>query len=180
LTDGFAAKKLTRRYTQTIDAPAERVFPLLCPVREEEWLEGWRYRMMASKSGLVEHGAVFSTPGEGEPDTVWIVTAHDPERHVVEFVRFTPQSRVCVLRIAVRPANQGRSAVDIAYTYTGIAPAGNAFIDDLTEESFLDAVRFWERSMNHWLRTGERLKRGQSPISGPAGRSSSGAARDPG
>ena len=155
----FAAKRLTRRYTQTIDAPPERVFPLLCPVREAEWLDGWRYTMIRSESGLAEPGAVFTTPGDGEPDTVWIVTRHDPERRVVEFVRFTHGSRVCVLRIDVRPKGDDQSLVDIAYTYTAVAPAGNAFIDGFTEDAFLAAVRFWERSMNHWLATGERLRK---------------------
>ena len=139
-SDGFTPKRLTRRYTQTIDAAPERVFPLLCPVREAEWLDGWRYTMIRSESGLAEAGAVFTPP-----------------RHIVEFVRFTHQSRVCVLRIAVRPSGERRSLVDVAYTYTSVTPAGNGFIDAATEESFLGAVTFWERSMNHWLATGRRL-----------------------
>ena len=132
------------------------VFPLLCPVREAEWLDGWHYTMLFSRSGLVEEGAVFTTPGEAEADTVWIVTRHDPSRRHVEFTRFTPASRVCVLRIAVAPGG-GDSLVDIDYTYTATTPAGNTFLDRFTEESFLRAVTFWERSMNHWLATGARL-----------------------
>jgi hypothetical protein len=155
----FTAKRVTRTYGQTIEASPETVFPLLCPVREAEWLDGWQCTMLHSESGLVEEGAVFSTPSEGEEDTVWIVTRHDPARRVVEFTRFTHGSRVCVLRIAVRPKDERRSLVDIAYTYTGITAAGNAFIDGFTEQSFLKAVTFWEQSMNHWLATGERLGR---------------------
>jgi len=30
-----------RRYAQNIHAPPQAVFPLLCPVREGEWLDGW-------------------------------------------------------------------------------------------------------------------------------------------
>lgn len=156
----FRAQRITRTYCQTIEASPEQVFPLLCPVREAEWLDGWRYTMIYSESGLVEEGAVFSTPGDGEPDTVWIVTRHDPAEWAVEFTRFTYGSRVCVLRVVVRPKDEGRSAVEITYTYTGITAAGNAFIDDLTEESFLGAATFWEKSMNYWLETGERLRRG--------------------
>jgi len=156
-TNSFVPKRLTRRYTQTIDAAPDRVFPLLCPVREVEWLDGWRYRMIHSASGLVEEGAVFATSGAGEPDTVWIVTRHDTANRLVEFTRFTPESRVCVLRIAVRPKDDARSLVDVAYTYTALSPAGNAFIDRFTEAAFLEAMTFWERSMNHWLATGERL-----------------------
>ena len=157
-SERFEPRRLTRRYTQTIDAAPDRVFPLLCPVREAEWLDGWRHRMVYSESGLVEAGAVFATPGAGEPETVWIVTRHDPVGLVVEFTRFTHESRVCVLRIAVRPGGGDRSRVDIAYTYTAISPAGNTFIEEgFTEAAFLGAVTFWERSMNHWLATGERL-----------------------
>lgn len=155
----FTAKRTTRVYRQTINATPEKVFPLLCPVREAVWLDGWCYSMIYSKSGLVEEGAVFSTPGTGEEDTVWIVTRHDPKTYEVDFARFTPRSRTCVLRIAVKSTGENRSSVDVSYAYTGIAPAGNDFIDQFTEEAFLGAVTFWEKSMNHFLKTGQRLKK---------------------
>lgn len=155
----FRPKRITRKYRQTINATPEKVFPLLCPVREAEWLDGWRYKMIYSESGLVEEGVVFSTPGEGEADTIWVVTKHDPEIDVVEFVRFTPNAKTCVLKVAVKPKNINCSFVDIAYSYTGITDAGNIFIENFTEEAFLEAVTFWEKSMNHFLKTGEKLKR---------------------
>ena len=155
----FTARRITRTYRQTIDTSPDDVFPLLCPVREAEWLDGWRYTMIYSQSGLVEEGAVFSTPGDGEGDTVWIVTLHDAAQRAVEFTRFTPGSRVCVLRLGVSAGDGGRSLVDVSYTYTATSAAGNAFIDRFTEDTFRGAVTFWERSMNHWLATGERLAR---------------------
>jgi hypothetical protein len=154
-----APRRITRTHGQTIHASPDVVFPLLCPVREAEWLDGWQCTMLFSQSGFVEEGAVFSTPGDGEADTIWIVTRHDAVRRVVEFTRFTPGSRVCVLRIGVTSTAPGRSLVDIAYTYTAIAPAGEVFIDRFTEDSFRTAMTFWERSMNHWLDTGARLAR---------------------
>jgi hypothetical protein len=154
---GFTARRITRTYRQTINAPPEKVFPLLCPVREAEWLDGWQYAMIYSESGLIEEGAVFSTPHEGEEDTVWIVTKHDPGKREIEFARFTPNSRTCVLRISVRADTGNRSFVDIAYTYTATTPAGNDFIEGLTEETFLKAVVFLEKSVNHFLETGEKL-----------------------
>lgn len=153
------SKRITRTYRQTINAPPDEVFPLLCPVREAEWLDGWQYAMIYSESGLIEEGAVFSTPHEGEEDTVWIVTKHDPREREVEFARFTHESRVCVLKIEVRPEESGSSHVDISYTYTGLTPAGNDFIDNFSEDGFLDAVTFWEKSMNHYLQTGTKLRK---------------------
>lgn len=155
----FQARRTTQRYCQTNLAPPEQIFPLLCPLREAEWLDGWQYRMIYSASGRVEKGCVFSTRQEGEEDTLWVVTRHDPIRHVIAFARFTPRSRICVLEIAVKPAGTGRSAVHIVYTYTGIAPKGNRFIDGFTREAFLEAVRFWEQAINHFLVTGKKLKR---------------------
>ncbi|MCP4747823.1 MAG: hypothetical protein GY874_17055 [Desulfobacteraceae bacterium] len=155
----FQAKRIDRKYRQTINAIPEKIFPLLCPVREAQWLEGWSCNMIYSESGLAENGAVFSTSSEGEEDTVWVITKHDCELWQVEFTRFTHNCRICVLKIAVTPKDQTRSYVDICYTYTGITAAGNNFIDNFTEEAFLDAVIFWEKSMNYFLETGQKLKK---------------------
>ena len=155
----FEAGRVTKEYCQTIHASPAEVFPLLCPVREAEWLDGWQHTMIYSRSGLVEEGAVFSTPGTEEPDTVWVVTMHDPPSHRVEFTRFTPQSRTCVLTIRVRPRDKTSSYVDISYTYTGTTPAGNRFIDKITDDSFHADMKHWENAVNHFLETGEKLKR---------------------
>lgn len=152
-------ERVTRTYRQTINASPDIVFPLLCPVREAEWLDGWRYTMLFSQSGLVEKDAVFSTPGDAEEDTVWMVTAHDVVQRIVEFARFTPGSRVCVLRIGVTAGAQGQSLVDIAYTYTSLSETGRAFLGRFTEDAFLGSVKFWEESMNHWLKTGAVLQK---------------------
>jgi hypothetical protein len=155
----FQARRVTKKYRQTIHAQPEKVFPLLCPVREAEWLDGWQYNMIYSESGLVEEGAVFSTARENEPETVWVVTKHDGVKHRVEFTRITHRSRTCVLNITVFPKDEGNSYIDISYTYTGISQSGNNFIDGLTEEAFCKDMRFWEDSLNHFLKTGKQLKK---------------------
>ncbi len=50
-------------YTQHLDAPPELVFPLLCPVRETEWVIDWKPKVVFSESGLAEADCVFITPG---------------------------------------------------------------------------------------------------------------------
>lgn len=153
----FEAKRAVRSYRQTIEAKPEVVFPLLCPVREAEWLDRWNYKMIHSASGLAEEGAVFSTSNLGEEDTVWVVSRHEPEAGRVEFTRFTPDCRTCLLKLVVTASGKERSHVDVTYNYTSIGAAGNKFIEGWTEKAFLEAVVFWERSMNHFLKTGEKL-----------------------
>lgn len=150
--------RVVRTYRQTIDASPEIVFPLLCPVREVEWLDGWAFTMLYSASGLIEEGAVFTTSFD-EPDTVWLVTRHDESAGVVEFARLTPQSRTCLLKLTVMPCGEGRTHVDVSYAYTSIGHSGEAFLEAWTNEAFLDDMRSWERSMNHFLKTGAKLAR---------------------
>ena len=154
----FQAKRVSRRYRQTIHATPDQIFPLICPVLEAEWLEGWEYKMIYSSTNLAEEGAVFSTSNEGEEDTIWIITTHDATNHTVEFARVTPASRASILTVHIADRDERSSYVDITYTYTAIAEAGNQFIDAYTEEVFQKTMQWWEESMNHFLATGKTLK----------------------
>ena len=71
----FAARRVSHEYTQTNDAPPEKVFPLLCPVREADWVPGWQYRLIYSDSGCAEDGCVFATPNDTGPETIWMASA---------------------------------------------------------------------------------------------------------
>jgi hypothetical protein len=154
----FRAKRVSRSYCQTINANPNIVFPLLCPVREAEWLDEWSYNLIYSESGVAEEGCVFSTAYKGEKDTIWIITEHNKEKKLVEFTRVTPESRASILSISVKTEKKNTSNVYIKYTYTAICEEGNKFIDEFTEDAFLAAVKFWEKSMNYFLRTGKQLK----------------------
>jgi hypothetical protein len=159
-TKDFSAKRVTRKYRQTISATPVKVFPLLCPVREADWLDGWQYDMIYSNSGFAEIGAVFSTPHHGINETIWLITNYDKVNFQVDFARFTPDSHTCFLQISVSANGHDKSFVDISYTYTAISEQGNIFIDSFTEESFLNSVQFWEEAMNYYIKTGKKLEMG--------------------
>lgn len=50
-----------RTYTQRLVGAPDTVFPLLCPVREADWIEGWDPVWVASNSGVAEPDCVFVT-----------------------------------------------------------------------------------------------------------------------
>ena len=54
-------ERFDREYVMMLNAKPEDIFPLLCPVKEYEWLNGWKCRMLFSKSGYAEEGAMFYT-----------------------------------------------------------------------------------------------------------------------
>jgi hypothetical protein len=155
------AGTVTRKSTQHIDAVPENVFPLLCPVREGEWLEGWaeQFDMIHSVSGIAEEGCVFRTRSADGTETIWMITRHDRVQKVVEFVRVTTGLSATRLTIAVEPAAGKTSLVHIRYTHTPISRDGAAFLDTgYSEEAFRKSVTWWEDSMNHWLKTGNLLR----------------------
>jgi hypothetical protein len=57
----FTAKRVTHTYTQKLDATPERVFPLLCPVREAEWADGWQATASSSNIPRPLFSAICAT-----------------------------------------------------------------------------------------------------------------------
>ncbi len=154
-------KRITRSFTQHIEATPDVVLPLICPVREAEWLDGWAegYELIYSQSGVAEKNCVFRTFGPDVPDTVWTVTEHDGARGVVEFVRVTEGLVATTLRVTVTAGVDATSDVEVTYIVTPVSQAGARFASARYEgDEWLRDVRWWEQSMNHYLRTGALLR----------------------
>ncbi len=118
--------RVRRSYVQQLVAPPAAVFPLLCPVREADWIEGWDPLAVWSASGVAEVDCVFTTaaPAGGTHAAIWYVTRHEPESGFVEMLKITPGVTACRLTIELRPAPSGCEAT-ITYTHTSLGPAGD-------------------------------------------------------
>jgi hypothetical protein len=153
--------RLTRTFVQRILATPEEVFPLLCPEREKEWLPGWDARMLFSKSGVAEPGAIFETRHDAGR-TLWVVTDYHPPRQVA-FVRWQPDGVIVQISIALGRHHDATTAVCISYTYTATDDAGAAALAALTEDAWLRTMSFWQESMNAWL------EKQRAPQAAPSG-----------
>jgi hypothetical protein len=152
--------RIVRSYTQSIAAPPAVVFPLLCPVREREWLDGWDAEILSSDSGVAEEGCVFRTRPADGPETIWLIVRHDRDAGVVEFARVTAGLVATRLRLALMDRGDGSTAVEVVYTFVPLSGEGAAFVARAhSEEAFQDSMRWWERSMNHFVATGGTLRR---------------------
>ena len=52
-------RRIKHSFTQSIKGTPEQVFPLLCPVRETDWIPGWTTDWVISNSGLAEQNCIF-------------------------------------------------------------------------------------------------------------------------
>ena len=149
-------RRVTHSYVQTIEGTPEVIFPLYCPVKETEWCEGWDPALVYSESGVAEPDCVFMTR-DGEVESAWFVTRHEPEVGVVEMVKHTPRIAFVKLRIALAPLTDKTTRATISYSYTALGSEGDRVLEAFTEESYRVSMQAWETAMNHYLTTGELL-----------------------
>jgi hypothetical protein len=161
----FKSDRIAHEYTQTNSAPPEKVFPLICPVREGDWLPTWQYRLIYSDSGIAELGCVFATPNppasasnsQAAPETTWIVSEYDPSVFRIAFVWMDPGHIITEIRIQLTPAEHGTTRTHIRYRYTGLSPDGNRELELYDQKWFEAKMQNWETTINHYLLTGKRI-----------------------
>lgn len=153
----FTSKSIGLRYKQLNTGTAAEVLPLLCPVREADWIDGWTYEMIFSVSGLAEKGCVFITPATGENRTIWYITKYDAELFQVAFVRVTPGEMVVAIDIELTDNVDGTTTADIKYEYTALNEDANKWIEEEAVAAFNANMHYWENAINHYLVTGTKL-----------------------
>ena len=131
----------------------------MCPVREADYLEGWKHNMIHSKSGLVELGCVFSTPNDQLEDTIWTVSQYDPKSFIIEFIRVTSGVELVTISIFMRPLDSTRAEALIRYVHTPLTEARETYLQTQHEGNFNADLNYWEAALNHYLATGTLLKK---------------------
>src|SRR5208282_4130596 len=155
----FQGKRAILEYTQNNAAPPGKVFPLLCPVREADWVPGWQYRLIYSESGVAECGCVFITPNEDRTETIWVVTDYDPASFRIGFAWVNPGLVAAQITICLSNSSGvlGHTSALIQYTYTGLSAEGNREVERYDQKWFRHKMQSWEAAINHYLQTGKRI-----------------------
>lgn len=152
------ARVVEQEIVVPVGALPEQAFPLLCPVREYEWVDGWSCRLVHSRSGFVEEGCVFETDRAPDGPTTWVTVEHDPVRRRVGFLRFTPGRHVSRMELEVQPAGSGRAALRVRYRFTANSPQGEDEVRRLEDGVALAArAAHLGRALEHFLVTGTKL-----------------------
>jgi hypothetical protein len=139
-----------------VGGPPEEVFPLLCPVREFDWIKAWDCDLIYTASGVAEEGCVFQTanPADGGTDT-WVVSRFEPEGRI-SFIRVNPL-RTIRYDVFVERTPAGGSALRWEQEITSLTEAADAHVRSLDQEAFTRQISTLEAMLEHYLRTGEAL-----------------------
>ena len=152
---GFRATTTEYTYEMHVGAPASEAFPLLCPVREDDWVIGWKdiATLIHSRSGVAELGAVFQTR-HGDTTETWVVTAYEPDARIA-FARFDGH---VVKRLVIDLEVQGDRTHMLWTTFqTGTDATGNASVAGSSEEAYRADYAHLEMMLQHYLATGEMI-----------------------
>jgi hypothetical protein len=142
--------RVRRSYTQKLHGKPGEIFPLLCPVREREWAEGWDPLAVYSASGFAENDCIFTT-GQGEPESIWVITEFDSARHRLEIVKVSPGTTVARITIRLTADESGNTEAEVAYMYTAISHEGEEFVRGYSQEFFDRFMQFSESALNSFL-----------------------------
>jgi hypothetical protein len=152
----FRAARLVKSYEMTVPASREDVFPLLCPMREYQWIPYWACEMLHSASGYAEDGCVFRTNFPQRGEMAWVVTRHDPPERI-DFAIFKAHSHVYTLRVALEALEEAGSRLRWEHAFTALSEEGNMVLCAYTDDEHRAHMQRIERCLVHFLRTGEMI-----------------------
>ncbi len=138
------------RAEMRLDASPGRIFPLLCPVREAEWLPGWQAEVLHSNSGFAELGCVFLTQDEDGYERVWTISRHDPVAGALQFVQF--MAGLCVIRLDIQLEAMGQGTnAEWTYSVSALEPGHEDFFAFYGHQTFRARMSRLEELLNVFL-----------------------------
>ena len=157
----YTVRKRARfAHPMTVHAAPEEIFPLLCPVREFDWIPYWACELIYTESGVAERNCVFQTNKPGEGVDTWVVSHFEPPTRI-SFVRVDPK-RTVQYDIFLRPGStEGGGEVtklDWIQELTALNDDGDRFVGEQKESDFAAMIEKVEAMLEYFLRHGEPLR----------------------
>jgi len=153
----FHSKRNVQTRVMTLAASPRKVFPLLCPKREYDWIPVWQCRMIYSDTGYAEDNGIFYTNYRRDRGPEWwVVTRYEPCR-AIEFIRLAPGLRITRLDIHLAGDGPEGTIATWTQTMTALSPEGNSYIDRYGDSSYSQEIRIIAEMLNHYLQTGTML-----------------------
>ncbi len=160
-------KRLHRTHQIAIHAPADKIFPLACPIEEYKWIDGWQCEMIYSEGGKNENNCIFSEemsapvlfPSAGLGPTVWYTTLWDTTGYRFNALLITRLS-TAKFEVELQEQGDGKTLVKWDYTVTALNEEGNRHVGDATAQGMSGMLAFLADSLKHYCETGEILRGG--------------------
>ena len=133
-----------------VAGPIEAVFDLFSPLGERLWVPDWNPELLYPSGVSWACGQIFRTREEAG-DAVWVVTTLARESHEVEYHRVEPSRYVARVRVNCTAPAHHITEVSTSYGFVGLTGEGNDAIEAMTDASYAEKMKRWERWINQYL-----------------------------
>jgi Polyketide cyclase / dehydrase and lipid transport len=111
------AERFERKAIFKIPARPEKVFPLLCPVLEYDWIPDWRCTMLYSESGVAEKDAAFFRHEAPGVKAFWYCVAYEPPERI-EYLVLQRRGTLMKLSLSLEEAEGGSTRLTWTMLFT--------------------------------------------------------------
>jgi hypothetical protein len=143
--------------TFALKAPAASVFPLLCPLREHEWIPTWKADILYSQSGHAELDCTFTTDSPAEGRRTWICTRYEPDS-AISYVSHSEAGYIMCLDITLKAVGEDSTELTWARRFVATTTAGQDWMNSLDRVAAANATKKLASLLDHFLTTGTMLR----------------------
>lgn len=126
----------------------EKVFPLLCPEREYEWIPTWDCEIVYTESGVAEHDCIFTTQFPGDVKETWYVDRYEPNS-IIQFIKIS--DRMATRYTITLKECEGGTELVWAQTLTALNEKGNELLENFSDEAFFNRIGNLEKLLKSYL-----------------------------
>lgn len=126
-----------------LDLPPGHAFPLFSPEGERAWVPDWDPAYLHPTHPSQAVGTLFRTTHSGE-ETLWMVLTYSPAEGTACYCRITPGSRIGTVEVQCQEQASGHTSVRVAYSLTGLSPAGNEVLKALSPAKYEEMLSDWQ------------------------------------
>lgn len=142
--------RIIHQYQMNFHFSPESIFPLLCPVREYDWIPHWKCKIVYSNSGYAELGCVFQTYLDDYHGTETWVVSHYEKSKKIAFIR-TGQRRTTRYEILLK-RNASITSLFWNQEITRLDESGTNLISQNTSENFETMMQSLEQLLTDYLK----------------------------
>ena len=149
------------KYEYIIEAPIEKIFPLVCPVKEYDWIKGWKCKLVHCPNGVNEEGVIFkeklSAPflmRNSNGMTTWTTILYDTVNYRIHF-KLENEMATILYAIKLNPGNNGDTKVFLDFAYTPRNTNAENFMDERRERNLEFLISGLGTMMKVFAETGE-------------------------
>jgi len=129
----------------------QEIFPLLCPVREYEWIPDWECTMAYADSGVAEKDAIFYTAQKPGHRAVWTCITYEPDR-LMEYLVVVGTDAVLRLSIALEEVGRDSTAVTWRMLLTALSRVGRHVLShDYSEARYEEFINRKRQELQSFL-----------------------------